>query len=281
MITAEQKQARKKFIGSSDMSAILGLNPDCSAYDVWLEKSDKLDEWKGNDATEAGVYLEPVVLQWAEDRMNVKLDRHGMHVHDNRIMGCNLDGEGEGPEGRFVVEAKTSGIVGPIYGDWGTPGTSEVPEMHIIQVMHQLACTGYSRGYVAALIGGRGFCMYQIDRSEEFCSQLERQAKRFWGEHVMTGNPPPDSLPSLEIARRIKRQPGLIVAIDADVCDELVSARDARAKARQREDELKAKFLAMANGADAIRRGMDGEILFTNNPNKNGVRSLRFKGEAA
>ncbi len=279
MLSPEQLQARKKYIGSSDMSAILGLSPFASAEDVRLEKSGRLEDWKGNEATEAGIWLEPVVLEWAMHKLETHLITDHMYVHANGIMCANLDGEtGDG----YPVEAKTSGIVGPIMGNWGTPGTDEVPEQYVVQVTHQLACHPKkpTRGYVAVLLGGRGFCLYQIERSEELIQAIEERACTFWNEYVLKDRPAPNSMASLEVARRIKRQPGLIAPVSEEVCDEVIVAIAARKQAQEFEEQAKAKLLVMINGADAIRRGMEGPIIADYKPNKNGIRSLKFKNES-
>ncbi len=280
-ITPEQLKARQKFIGSSDMAAILGLSPFASAEDVRLAKSGHLEEWAGNEATEAGVWLEPVVIQWARHKLDETLYSDMMYVHPNGIMCANLDAEIA--ETGEPVECKTSGIVGPLQGNWGTAGTDEVPEQYLVQVMHQIACHPKKpqRGYLAALLGGRGFCLYVIERSEELIVELERQACHFWNEYVLKDRPAPNSLASIDVARRIRRQAGLIVSVEESICEDLIVATAVRKQAEEAEEQLKARLLALADGADAIRKGMDGPIVFTNNPNKNGKRSLKYKGEAA
>lgn len=215
-ISEQQREARKKYIGSSDIASILGLNPWTTAEDVRLAKCGKLEEWQGNEATRAGEYLESAILQWAEDELHTSLQLDTMFIHHNGIMAANVDGtdyeDGEG----FVVEAKTSGIVGKPYGDWGTPGTDEVPPMYYVQVQHQLACCGpeYKRGYVAALIGGYGFRMYTLDRDEETIKLIETAAAKFWNEYVLKDRPAPGGLATLEVLRRVRRETGLVVDID-------------------------------------------------------------------
>ncbi len=43
-ITNRQRKLRQDHIGSSDMAAILGVDPWRTAYDVWLEKTGSRSE---------------------------------------------------------------------------------------------------------------------------------------------------------------------------------------------------------------------------------------------
>jgi len=86
-LTPEQKQARRKRIGASDISAIVDYygpqesphyvkcNPFKSAADVWALKVLGADEEAG-EAADMGTRLEPVILQYAEDTIGYSLDRN-------------------------------------------------------------------------------------------------------------------------------------------------------------------------------------------------------------
>ncbi|GIV50738.1 MAG: hypothetical protein KatS3mg038_1259 [Candidatus Kapaibacterium sp.] len=56
---------RRSFLGASDAPAVLGLSPWRTAWEVWAEKTGRIDSWTGNAATSAGQLLEPAVLAWA------------------------------------------------------------------------------------------------------------------------------------------------------------------------------------------------------------------------
>ena len=65
-ITEAQRERRKKHLGSTDLPAILGVDPWRNAYDVWLEKTDKLEKGKEKNYQGAGHLFEEGVLRWAE-----------------------------------------------------------------------------------------------------------------------------------------------------------------------------------------------------------------------
>ena len=60
-----------------------------------------------------------------------------------------------------------------------------VPVHYLIQCHHYMAVCGADAWYIAALILGRGFVYYRIDRDEELISSLIQIETDFWKEHVL------------------------------------------------------------------------------------------------
>ncbi|MFG0250762.1 MAG: YqaJ viral recombinase family protein, partial [Phycisphaeraceae bacterium JB051] len=142
VLSAIEIEQRHHRVGASDVATILGMPTfrNRNAYTTWLEKCDMLEPEKRTDASiTAGNRLEPVVLDFAEeqygdlDRNVVVWDKQGAPI------ASTLDGQVKA-NGR-PVEAKTSGIEGPIHGTWGEAGSDEVPDGYIIQCQTQLLCT--------------------------------------------------------------------------------------------------------------------------------------------
>ena len=69
MITSEYKLARKRYIGSSDMAAILGLSPYATAHDVFLEKTGRVEDDPGNENTELGNRFEGALVEFCCDQI--------------------------------------------------------------------------------------------------------------------------------------------------------------------------------------------------------------------
>src|SRR5579862_9056458 len=170
MLTAEQRAARRTFLGGSDAAAIVGCDPWRNAADVALSKLyDLADE--PNEAMTIGNLLEPVCLGQAADRLG-SLETSVMFQMVGAPLGANLDGRviatGD------VVEAKYVGIKGADY--WGQEGTDEVPEHVKVQVLHQMACSKASQAHVVAAICrpyvGLRFEFFLVPRDEELIEEL-------------------------------------------------------------------------------------------------------------
>ena len=55
---------RKKGLGGTDVSAILGLNEYRNAFDVWAEKTDRVGSIEDNEAMKRGRLLEKTIVEY-------------------------------------------------------------------------------------------------------------------------------------------------------------------------------------------------------------------------
>lgn len=67
---------RKKYIGGSDIAAILGQSKFATAVDVYLSKKSNSIEQKNNPAIEWGQYLEDAVARAYSDKTGFRVVRH-------------------------------------------------------------------------------------------------------------------------------------------------------------------------------------------------------------
>lgn len=193
-------EERRKSLGGSDMGAILGLNPWRSPYSVWADKRGLLPEKPDSEAMRIGRDLEPYVLKRFSEASGLKTRRVNAIIRNTDFphLHANVDsmivGENAG------VEAKTaSALNARVFGG------GEFPESYYAQCVTYLAVTEAQRWYLAVLIMGREFKIYQLTRIEDdvkpdwcessvFVSQdeidaLGRLAGDFW-ELVEAGTPP-------------------------------------------------------------------------------------------
>lgn len=248
-ITDKQRELRRHHIGSSDAPAICGLDPFKSAYDVWLEKMGKLVDFDGSsEAAEIGNMVEAPLLDWAADTLKVKIKKNQRRVagllaanHDALIVNA--------AEG---MEAKSSGLVsGQTHEHWGEAGTDEVPDRVIIQTAHQMLVSDLETVWVPALLPYRGRVLFRVDRENGLLGALEERLHGFWERHVLTGNPPEDSKPSLEVLKRVRREPKSIVTIDGSLLAAFREAKEIASAAAKARDEAQSALLAALGDAEA------------------------------
>jgi len=250
MLTPADLERRRKYLTATDLPAILGVSPFKNGADVYYEKiSDGMQPIEANDAMEIGNYLEPSILAWADAELGGVVPG-GFEVHPGGILSCTTDGKRK--SGGEPVEAKSHGIRGIAdYGQWGPAGTDEIPEHYLWQAHTQITVTGAPRCYFPALIGGRGFAMFIVERSERCCSGILRVAEEFWNNHVVKRIPPENQLPSLETLKRMRREPGKVVEVaDEIVVDWLLARRD-RLAAEKHEEDCKAALIRALEDGDA------------------------------
>lgn len=276
--TPEQLEQRREKIGSSEAAAICGVSPYANALEVFLEKTGRCEPFSGNEATEAGIDLEPSIIRMAERRLKpVCFEKNVKRQHPNGIMAATLDtiftlrSEPSHHE-RVIVECKSAGIVSYLNEDIWTE--DRFPDWYEVQVQYQLACSpDIDYAYLAALTPPRGFRLYLVERNHELQGAIVERCERFWHEHVLADIAPDGSV-CLDVAKRLRRQPNKVVELPNEIAALFDEAKAMLRDAAEREESAKASLLYAMGDAE------QGECLtgvYTYFPNKNGVRTLRKK----
>ena len=188
MTREEWLQLRRKGIGGSDASVIMGKNPYRSILQLWEEKTGKLpvtDE--GNEYTYWGNVMEPIIRKEFMNRTGLKVrQKHAMIFHkDYPYLFADVDGIVTDERGeKCIFEAKTASQYKAEQWEDG------VPEEYILQVQHYLEVCGMDKAYIAALIGGNKFIFHTIYRDDELIRNLISREKEFWEGCVLTGTEP-------------------------------------------------------------------------------------------
>ncbi len=249
-ITDKQLEKRKNHIGASEVSAVLGLNPWMTAYDLWLLKCGKIERDMGdNEAAGIGNMIENGLLDYGASELGVKIKKNQARVHEGGILSATHDAlVVDKPEG---MEAKTSGILNVFAArdDWGEGETDEVPEHILVQCQAQILVSKLERVHVPALIGGRGRLMYHVERSTALCEIILERVTAFWEKNVQA-DVPPEGVPSVEIVRFRKREPGLVLPIPAELVTRWQAIKEEKKRLEKAEDEAQAEVLAAMGDAE-------------------------------
>lgn len=252
--TAEWHEQRRERLGASEVPAILGLSPWKSAYQVWLEKTGRVPPWGGSEATRTGQRLERAVLDQAEADLGT-LARDVLRVAEgvNCPLAATLDGMVI--EDGIPVEAKTSGIVGPVYGEWGEEGSDVIPQAYLVQVAVQMLCSEAELAHVYALLGGRGIIRYRVMRDEEVIKTIADRCCRWWEKHIERGIEPKLSEPlPLEIVKRLRREPNKTIALAEDALAKVLAweeAKAAKSAAEKAAEAAQSELLMLLGDAEA------------------------------
>jgi len=198
MTVQDWLKARRKGIGSSDVAAILGINPYKSSYQVWKEKvSDDEPEEVDNKFTHWGKLLEDPTAQTYEKRTGKKVFRDNqIRVHpEYDFLIANLDriieDQGDG-RGVGILECKST--VGYVFKSWmsDNESTQFLPLEYYCQVQHQLAVTGWQWAEVAVLVlDEREVNVIPIVRDDEFINKMVEALVKWWNAYVIPNVPPP------------------------------------------------------------------------------------------
>lgn len=213
MMTTTEREAwllnRRKGIGASDAPAILGVSRWRSAYEVWLDKIGAVPLDHGmTPEMEWGLRHEPAIALAYQEAAGCELAApKSIQNPKHPFMWASIDRISD--KGR-VVELKTSRSS----DGWGDPGTDEVPEEYLVQVVQQLqvardAMTDIDgeAGDIAVLVGLSDFRVYTVPFHEELAKTMIEVEAEFWEMVERRREPPPDwehpAMPKLiEIIRR-------------------------------------------------------------------------------
>ncbi len=258
---------RRRGIGSSDITAILGLSAWDSPLSVYLKKVGELPEDEENDFMLCGTLLEDDVAELFEIKTGLKpRNRYAILQHPEYPWAlANLDRTLPAENGAFpgVLECKTAGITKR--GDWQD---DEAPAHVVYQVQWQLFVTGYEWGYAAALIGGNEFRYTRIERDEELIGILRDRAEEFWGYVERRELPPIEDGSSATQAALAHLYPesteaSVLLSDDARFLLEQreIAAREEReAKERKAEFDTRLKAL-VGEAAEAFLPGIEKPVL--------------------
>lgn len=180
-------EIRSQHIGASDVAALFGMSPFTTRWQLWMEKSGKLppEDLSSNKAIQAGTFLEGGIADWAAHRWDMIIHKVTDYytVDGCSGMGASLDFR---TDGNHPVEIKWSA-----YGNgWEYDGDTitSAPDNYILQVQHQMACTGAEYGWLIALLRNEPRRM-KIPRSEEIISTIKSNITAFW-DSILAGEEP-------------------------------------------------------------------------------------------
>ncbi len=186
---------RETFLGGSDAAAALGIDPYRSPVALWLEKLGRGDGFAGNNATDWGHRLEPVIADWyADTHPDVDVIDPGGRTWRHPVrawQACTPDRLAVHPDrdGFGVVQIKTAGW--RVGGEWDT---GDAPDHYRAQLLHEIDVCGASWGQLVCLVAGRDPYVVDQDRDDDLIGGLISAEARFWAavesrvEPILTGH---------------------------------------------------------------------------------------------
>lgn len=183
-LTREQwLKLRRKGIGGSDASVVMGKNPWRSIQQLWEDKTGKTPvQENSNEYTYWGNVMEGIIRKEFMNRTGLKVrQKHFMMLHPQfQFMFADVDGIVTDERGeKCIFEAKT--VSQYREEEWRD---GKIPVEYMMQVQHYLAVCGMQKAYIAALIGGNHFIYHTILRDEGMIAELVHAEKQFWNYNV-------------------------------------------------------------------------------------------------
>ena len=185
---------RTKYIGGSDIGAILGLSRFRSPLEVWMEKTGKEIRKLDSLPLRFGSFAEEFVASEYARATGFKLIHdESIYIHpEHAFMSAHMDRfvlEGGSSSPTRILECKTAHPFSA--GDWGEVGSDEVPMSYLCQCIWYMAITNINQVDLAVLFGNSDFRIYAMNRDLGLENTILEKASLFWNDYVLKDTPPP------------------------------------------------------------------------------------------
>ncbi|MBK1752196.1 MAG: YqaJ viral recombinase family protein [Escherichia coli] len=264
-------QERTKGIGGSDVATVLGLNPYKTPLSLWEEKTGKAEGSPAGEAAYWGTTLEDVVAKEFSKRTGMKIQRVNflLSTGEGGWMRGNIDRaivneqiaktvrvhkpEKAAETGLMLstdvgLECKTANAF--MADKWGPSQEAEIVSGNVVtehqiplyyetQIQWYMAVTGIKKFYVAVLIGGQDYRMYEVRRDEDVIKAIVEKCHAFWFKKVLA-DVPPDPINADDIKKLYARDDGEMVEASNDEAADIGELRTIRERIKELQDQEKA-----------------------------------------
>ena len=185
---------RSKYIGGSDIGAILGLSRFKTPLEVWMEKTGKEIKKVDSLPLRFGSFAEEFIArEYSRSTGFELLHDESAHIHSSySYMSAHIDRfvvNGNSSAPTRILECKTANPF--TSGEWGEAGSDEVPMSYLCQCIWYMAITGIEQCDLAVLFGNSDFRIYEIARDKALEELVITKAITFWNDYVLKDAPPP------------------------------------------------------------------------------------------
>ena len=196
LINQNFTQDRTKYLGGSDIGALLGLSAYRTPLELWLEKTGQVVPQTDSLPLRFGSFAEAFVAAEYTRSTGFKLVHdESIYIHpQHTFMSAHIDrfvlGDGANRPATHLVECKTANPF--TKGQWGgEAGSDQVPMSYLCQCIWYMALTQLERVDIAVLFGNSELRLYQIERDLALEELVIGKALQFWQDHVLANVPPP------------------------------------------------------------------------------------------
>lgn len=248
-ITEAPKPDRTKFIGGSDVAAILGVSPWRNIVDLWLDKIKPATGEGGNLAAKRrGTRLEPYILDMIREEHHLDIVAHNERYIDTEFpfLACEIDFEYRDQDTGQIENGEIKTVHPFKAKEWGDELTDQLPIAYIAQAQHNLGIKRRQRCKVFALIGD-DLKPYTVERDDELITIMREKSVDFWNNYVLPQVRPPMDFEHKDVLDTLKR---LYPGTDGTIIQATAMHEHWRA-VYQTAKEMQATYEALIDGARA------------------------------
>jgi len=182
---------RSQGIGASDSGSALGVNPYKTPFQLWQEKTKKIEppDLSDNPHVKRGIRMEPIIRDWVKEDLGITI-RKDNKTHFSKeypFLYSHTDGFIKGK--KRIAEIKAPSI--HMLDQYGEEGTDEIPNYYLTQGLHMMTVQPEIEGVDYFIqFPGLEIKQYALDRSDHMIENYTDAITRFW-DFVVHDTPPP------------------------------------------------------------------------------------------
>lgn len=247
---------RVQDITSTEISALFGLSPYMTKFELWHQKRDKrMVDFKESDRMKWGSRLQDTIAKGIAEDQGWAIRRMGeyMRLPEQRI-GASFD-FAIGEDGLLEVKNVDSLI---FRGQWAIDGDNIDAPAHIeMQTQHQLLVSGRKYSNIGVLIGGNRVTLIRREPSQGILGRIQEEVKAFWASIEAGIAPTPDFARDASFIASLYRfaEPGKILDADAEtnaMAERYRAAAEDEKSAKGKKEALKAQILIRIKDAEKV-----------------------------
>ena len=256
---------RKKDVTSTEVSALFGISPYMTHFELYHRKHDNLEvTFEPNERMKWGSRLEAAIACGIiEDQKWYVGQKKGEYIRDVDLrMGASFDwgvtiGNSLETYKDALLEIKNVDSLAFRDG-WIIDGDNVEAPPHIeLQVQQQLALSGFEVAYIGALIGGNRVVLIKRIPDPKVIEAIKEKIKTFWKSVDSHSEPRPDFVRDSDIISRLYSfaEPGKVFNADEQVSKLAFAykqAAQAVKEATERKDAAKAEILTLVGSAEKV-----------------------------
>jgi putative phage-type endonuclease len=198
---------RTKYIGGSDVAAILGVSPWRNVVDLWMDKiTPRVESGQNMTAKRRGARMEPYILDMIREEHGLEIVAANRRYVDNELpfLAAEIDFEYLDKETGQVENGEIKTVHPFKAKEWGEHGTDELPLHYVAQTQHGMGVKTARRCRVFALIGD-DLKPYLVERDDDLITAMRDRANEFWTKYVLPKVQPPLDYEHKDIIETLKR----------------------------------------------------------------------------
>lgn len=249
---------RSEVLTSTEISALFGVNPYMTEFELYLHKSAKQPiHINENERMKWGTRLQDAIANGiAEDKgWSIRPMAEFITLPDLRL-GSSFDYEIRSQDSLLEIKNVDSLIYRDKWIDDGI--TLEAPPHIELQLQHQMLVAGKKKGWICAFVGGNSITMIERDLREDISNAIIKKSKEFWKNIDNNYMPEPnfDTDSRAVIEMNSFADQGTVMLADDRVkmlAIEYKTFSDAEKMAQKNKEKAKAQILSIIGSSEKVK----------------------------